>query len=399
MNPEIGVSALNPPPSSNNTVRVRMIDTTSIMSLHAFSFVKPVMPGHERMSVTTVAFLIENERLGKKAMFDLGTRKDYWNSPPFTLTRIEAAIPGVRVDKDVTEILQAQGLKLSEIDDIIWSHSHWDHMGSPYLFPSSTNLCYGKGTGPFPAYPENSNSNLNAADFEGRNCIEIGCTDLYIGPFPATDFYGDGSLYLLDTPGHWPGHLCALARTTPDTFVFLGGDICHFAGDFRPSEAIPFPEKIPGESLLNSQKYPAPCPCEFFLGHHPQLREVGSSVNTKTTPFYQLSTHEHSTYKDPATAVVTTEGMQKYFDADPNIMVCLAHDTALLDHLPIFNHQPEKDINDWKNQGLKERCHWGWLGELPRYDKDGNLIGPGNRDIPIVDGLWRDGIRVDSFRN
>lgn len=73
------------------------------------------MAGHERMSVTTVAFLIENERLGKKAMFDLGTRKDYWNSPPFTLTRIEAAIPGVKIEKDVTEILQEQGMELSEI--------------------------------------------------------------------------------------------------------------------------------------------------------------------------------------------------------------------------------------------------------------------------------------------
>jgi hypothetical protein len=67
------------------------------------------------MSVTTVAFLIENERLGKKAMFDLGTRKDYWNSPPFTLTRIEAAIPGVKIEKDVTEILQEQGMRLDEI--------------------------------------------------------------------------------------------------------------------------------------------------------------------------------------------------------------------------------------------------------------------------------------------
>lgn len=73
------------------------------------------MPGHETMSVLTVAFLIENERLGKKAMFDLGTRKDYWNSPPFTVTRIEAAIPGVKINKDVTEILEGRGVKLSEI--------------------------------------------------------------------------------------------------------------------------------------------------------------------------------------------------------------------------------------------------------------------------------------------
>lgn len=71
------------------------------------------------MSVITVAFLIENERLGKKAMFDLGTRKDYWNSPPSTLTRIEAAIPGVRIDKDVTEILEEGGIKLSEIGTVL----------------------------------------------------------------------------------------------------------------------------------------------------------------------------------------------------------------------------------------------------------------------------------------
>ncbi|KAJ6008236.1 hypothetical protein N7540_012212 [Penicillium herquei] len=386
---------MNPPPPSQNTVRVRMIDTKSIMSLHAFSFLKPVMPGHERMSVTTVAFLIENERLGKKAMFDLGTRKDYWNSPPFTMRRIEAAIPGVRIDKDVTEILQEQGMKLSEIDDIIWSHSHWDHMGSPFLFPKSTNLCYGKGTGPFPAYPENPDSNLNADDFKDRKCVEIGCDDLHIGPFPATDFYGDGSLYLLDTPGHWPGHICALSRTTPDTFVFLGGDICHFAGDFRPTEDIPFPNTIPSEALLHSSKYPMPCPCEIFSDNHPQLREIGTAIDTKTTPYYQLSTHAHSTYKDPAAAVVTTAAMQDYFDSDPNVMVLLAHDTCLLDHLPVFNDNPEKDINDWKALGWKERCHWGWLGELPRYDKEGNVIGPGNRERPIVDGLWRDGVRVN----
>lgn len=110
-----GMETLNPPPPSQNCVRVRMVDTTSVMSLHAEGFVYPVMPGHEIMSVTTMAFLIENDRLGKKAMFDLGTRKDYWNSPPMTLRRIEDAIPGVRIEKDVTEILQEKGMDLSEI--------------------------------------------------------------------------------------------------------------------------------------------------------------------------------------------------------------------------------------------------------------------------------------------
>ena len=92
-----------------------MVDTKSYLSLHSSSFIQPVMPGHERMSTLTMAFLIENERLGKKAMFDLGTRKDWWNCPPLTLQRIKTFIPGVRIEKDVTEILQEGGMQLKEI--------------------------------------------------------------------------------------------------------------------------------------------------------------------------------------------------------------------------------------------------------------------------------------------
>lgn len=275
-------------------------------------------------------------------------------------------------------------------------------MGSPHLFPPSTNLCYGKGTGPFPAYPENPDSNLLAADFENRKCIELAHTDLHVGPFPATDFYGDGSLYILDTPGHWPGHVCALARTTPDTFVFLGGDMCHFPGHFRPSEDIPLPDVIPAEALKQSPKYPMPCPCEFFSDHNPQLHikeEPISLADSRMTPFYQLSTAHHSTYKDPTTAVITAKRMQTYFDSDPNVLVCLAHDAALLDHLPLFNTHPDRDLNQWKELGLKQKSHWGWLGELPRYNKNGEVIGPGNREKPIVEGLWRDGVQVKSIRS
>lgn len=45
-----------------------MLDTMSVMSLHAEVFLRPVMPGHKIMSVVTVAFLIKNEQLAKKAM-------------------------------------------------------------------------------------------------------------------------------------------------------------------------------------------------------------------------------------------------------------------------------------------------------------------------------------------
>lgn len=392
----------NPIPASDNTVTVRMIDTTAVMKLRAEAFLDPVMPGHEFMSVVDVAFLLENPRLNKKAMFDLGVRRDYWNMPPAVAKRVETVIPGIRVDKDVTEILTEKGVILEEINDVIWSHSHWDHTGSTYAFPSSTTLSYGKGTGPLPGYPPNSDSALNNVDFEGRKCVEIEY-EMQIGPFPAHDFYGDGSLYLLDTPGHWPGHMCALARTTPDTFVFLGGDICHFAGDFRPSKGWPFPKNIPEGAFgresgkaKREARYPMPCPCAFFTDHHPQKHgsRARSDLEPTETPLYKLSTHAHSSYKDPPLASDTLERMRDYFDADSNVLVCLAHDPALLDHLPIFNDDANKDINGWKAAGMKEKCHWGFLKELPRYNADGSVAGPGMRDEHLVEGTWRDGARV-----
>jgi len=50
-----------------------------------------------------------------------------------------------------------------------------------------------------------------------------------LGPFPnALDFFGDGSLYIVDAPGHLPGHVNILARTSADGgWVYLAGDSAH----------------------------------------------------------------------------------------------------------------------------------------------------------------------------
>lgn len=43
----------------------------------------------------------------------------------------------------------------------------------------------------------------------------------------AIDFFGDGSFYLVDSPGHLRGHINALMRVDPGKWVYLGGDCCH----------------------------------------------------------------------------------------------------------------------------------------------------------------------------
>ena len=54
----------------------------------------------------------------------------------------------------------------------------------------------------------------------------------------ALDWFGDGSLYILDALGHMPGHLTMMVRTTsdPPTYLIEAGDAAHDPCLFHPWE-------------------------------------------------------------------------------------------------------------------------------------------------------------------
>jgi glyoxylase-like metal-dependent hydrolase (beta-lactamase superfamily II) len=62
-----------------------------------------------------------------------------------------------------------------------------------------------------------------------------------IGPFPhAMDFFGDGSVYVVDAAGHAPGHINLLARTSADgAWICLAGDSAHDPRVIRGEKNIP----------------------------------------------------------------------------------------------------------------------------------------------------------------
>ncbi|KAL2012053.1 hypothetical protein VTN00DRAFT_4771 [Thermoascus crustaceus] len=52
-----------------------------------------------------------------------------------------------------------------------------------------------------------------------------------LGPLPkAHDFFGDGSLFVVNAPGHLPGHINLLARVGSENWVYLGGDTARDTG-------------------------------------------------------------------------------------------------------------------------------------------------------------------------
>lgn len=155
-------------PKSDSIVEVHIINTTCDIVVPADAFVQPVLKGHETLNLPTFAFLVENKKLGKTILFDLGCRKDWWNFAPTVHDLVKKAIPGLNVPKGMNEILEEGGVDLKKIEGIVWSHWHWDHTGDPSLFPNSAELIVGPGFKEafMPGYPAKKESPMLETDFE-----------------------------------------------------------------------------------------------------------------------------------------------------------------------------------------------------------------------------------------
>ncbi|KAK5048617.1 hypothetical protein LTR84_005708 [Exophiala bonariae] len=337
------------------TVSVSIIDTTSrIGNVPLELLVTPPIPDFSRLgAVPSWSFLIEHESSGKKALFDLGIPPDWQNMSPAIST-----FPGwdISAQKNTIDILEANGISGSQINSIIWSHWHWDHLGDPSTFPPTTDLVVGPGFKQafLPGFPVNKKSPVRESDFAGRNLREIdfSITKLLAGKFHAFDFFGDGSFYLLDTPGHAIGHLCGLARTTnsPDTFIMMGGDLCHHSGEMRPSPHLP----LPSDNQLHEiwQRFSAtaihPCPGAVLAQlQHSRGRDVD-------IPFYDPAMGH-----DIDIAIDTIKKAQEA-DSDDNIWFVFAHDDSLFDTVDLF---PAK-ANAWKEKGWGSTTKWAFLKDF-----------------------------------
>jgi glyoxylase-like metal-dependent hydrolase (beta-lactamase superfamily II) len=162
-------------------------------------------------------YLIEHDADGvERLLFDAGL-------PPAVIGRGAVTLePGVRMRyrRSLEDQLAELDLTPADVDYVAFSHLHFDHVGSANLFTASVQLIQ---------------KTEYQAGFVERNS-EIYQPDLFLGLADSPrqllegdhDVFGDGSVRLISTPGHTPGHQALLVTLAEPGPVVLSGDLYHF---------------------------------------------------------------------------------------------------------------------------------------------------------------------------
>lgn len=342
--------------TENSTVRVRVIDTTTKLGgIPAAAFLAPQFPGMSNLDGPSFSFLIEHSS-SRNLIFDLGVRKDWENLPAPTVKRMKSMGIKADVQMGVREQLEAHGVDAKTIEAVIWSHWHWDHTGDPSTFEKSTALVVGPGFKKnfLPGYPADESGRILESDYAGRELREISFDQgLKFGRFDAFDYFGDGSFYLLDSPGHAIGHICGLARVTssPSSFILMGGDICHHVGQFRPSPHHPLPLLISPNPF--DRQSVTPCPGEMFERLLPN--------QDRTKPFYTVPRPQNGVKvgEDVEAAEASIIKLQET-DGLSEVLVVIAHDRNVL---PVIDFFP-KYADDFLEMGWAKHSRWLFLKDF-----------------------------------
>ncbi|KAI8711295.1 Lactamase-B domain-containing protein [Fusarium sp. LHS14.1] len=275
--------------------KVSLLNTCFLRQVPTAPYVQPIVHGHGHFSgLPCLVFLIQNFS-GRRVLFDLGTRKDWRNLSPMVLVEVDRDKIEVDIQEDVVYCLRQGGIAPHDIEAVVLR-----------------------------------NKTLEELDFNAGTTVDI-------GPFKGVDFFGDGSFYIVNAPGHTLGHIYALTRTTtsPDTFLFMRADSWHHNAEDRPScfRRIPRTLHLEPSVALN------PIAGLIFKNH------------------LQFADYVY----DVAEAKVTITKLQ-HLDSFDNVFVVLAHDDAICPIVPLF----PTTMNDWKSQGWHDKCRWAFLKDFRR---------------------------------
>jgi N-acyl homoserine lactone hydrolase len=168
------------------------------------------------------------KRGNKWLLWDTGVPESALNDPKGWSTLPELIV--YHLDKTLTDQLAAIGLKTSDITYVALTHTHGDHIGNVVLFPNSTVLMQ-RAEYTWISSPDGPNDNVNQLKALARKLL--GTPKHFQLLDGGTDVFGDGSVTLVSTPGHTPGHQSLLVHLKNSGFIILSGDVVHLEKNFE----------------------------------------------------------------------------------------------------------------------------------------------------------------------
>jgi glyoxylase-like metal-dependent hydrolase (beta-lactamase superfamily II) len=161
-------------------------------------------------------------------LWDTGVPQSTLNDPKGWSTLPKLIV--YHLDKSITDQLAGIGLKPDDISYVAMSHTHGDHIGNVNLFPNSTILMQ-RAEYTWISSPDGPNNNVNQLKALARKLLGTPKNlKLLEGD---TDVFGDGSVTLVSTPGHTPGHQSLLVHLRNSGFIILSGDVVHLKENFE----------------------------------------------------------------------------------------------------------------------------------------------------------------------
>ena len=193
-------------------------------------------------------------------LFDTGVISDELIKPEGT-TEARAT-----VHKTLTGQLAEIGYKPGDITYLAVSHNHYDHTANANEFAGATWVAQqSERAVMFPDKPPEKQNNA-AVRF---SALKDAKTRMLDGDY---DVFGDGSVVLLLTPGHTPGHQCLYVKLARTGGVVLSGDLYHYPAERSLKDFNPYGGKTSETEIASRAKI------EAFLQEHKAQIWIGHDI-------------------------------------------------------------------------------------------------------------------------
>jgi glyoxylase-like metal-dependent hydrolase (beta-lactamase superfamily II) len=148
--------------------------------------------------------------------------------------------------QSLTDLLGQLKVTPAQVKYVGISHYHGDHTGQASQFPQAT-LLIGKGDWEVVTDPKQTQLGPTFKQWiSGEGKVEPVTGD--------KDIFGDGTVIMLDTPGHTPGHHSLLVRLKDMGPVLLSGDLAHFHENYE-SNGVPTFNTNRAETIASLERF------------------------------------------------------------------------------------------------------------------------------------------------